>query len=145
MNHSFIHLNYTDTHPGVERFERVLDTASRLRKGFKGSGSLASGLLASGLLAAMVAALIVVAEQLIDTRAQGHLLAGWVLLWALVFAALAVLAPAAKSLASRSINALNAWAQRQARARADERLWALAVKDPRIMAELQAARHRQST
>ena len=38
--------------------------------------------LSAMLLAAMVSALVVVADQLIDTWADGHLLAAWVALWA---------------------------------------------------------------
>lgn len=137
MNHSFVHLNYSDSHPGVERMERVIDAASRLRKGFDGSRSLAAL-----LLAAMVSALIVVAEQLIDTWAQGHLMAAWVMLWILVFAGLALLAPTAKSLSGGLMRGLDGWAQRKARSRADERLWALAQKDPRVMADIVAAASR---
>lgn len=137
MTHSFIHLDYSETHPGVERFERVLDAASRMRQGFDRARGLAAG-----LLAAMVSALIVVAEQLIDTWAEGHLLAAWVLLWAVGFAALALLAPTARSLAARVMQSLNGWSQRVARRRADERLWDLAQRDARVMADIQSARSR---
>jgi hypothetical protein len=44
------------------------------------------------LLAAMVSALIVVADQLIDSWADGDLLAAWVVLWVVGFAAVALLA-----------------------------------------------------
>lgn len=45
--------------------------------------------LAGLLLAAVLAALMVVADQLIDTLAEGHLLASWVAMWVVVFVALA--------------------------------------------------------
>jgi hypothetical protein len=94
------------------------------------------------LLAVMVSALVVVADQLIDTWADGHLFAAWVALWLVCFAAVAVFAGAARKLASAAINAGNAWSERLARARADERLWAIANSDPRVMADLNAAMSR---
>lgn len=95
--------------------------------------------LSAMLLAAMVSALVVVADQLIDTWADGHLLAAWVALWAVGFAALAVFSGAARKVAVTVIVALDNWSQRVAQARADERLWAIAQSDPRVMADLQMA------
>lgn len=134
---SFVHVEYASRHPGVDRFERAVDTARNVRKSLDGTRGLAAV-----LLAAMVSALIVVAEQLMDTWADGHLLAAWVLLWVVGFAALALLAPTARSLAKRTVTQLDAWSRGVARRRADERLWAMARKDARIMADLQAARSR---
>lgn len=137
MNNSFVHLEYPSSHPGVERFERVADAAGSLRKGFTATRGLAGV-----LLAAMVATLVVVADQLMETWADGHLLAAWVLLWVIGFAALALLAPTARSLSGRLMKSLDGWSQEVARRRADERLWDMARRDSRIMAELQAARSR---
>ena len=95
--------------------------------------------LSAMLLMAMVSALVVVADQLIDTWADGHLLAAWVALWAVGFAALAVFGGAARKVAATLIVALDGWSQRVAQARADERLWAIAQSDPRVMADLQMA------
>lgn len=52
---------------------------------------------------------------------------------------MALFAGSARSLASRVVKALDAWSLREARARADKRLWATALSDPRIMADLQVA------
>jgi hypothetical protein len=49
--------------------------------------------LSGMLFASIVAALMVVAEQLISTWANGHLLVVWVCLWMAVFTALALLMP----------------------------------------------------
>lgn len=95
--------------------------------------------LSAMLLAAMVSALVVVADRLIDTWADGHLLAAWVALWAVGFAALAVFSGAARKLAVSAVVALDKWSQRVAQNRADERLWAIAQADPRVMADLQMA------
>lgn len=137
MNNSFVHLEYSNSHPGVERFERVMESATALRQGFNATRGLAGG-----LLAAMVATLVVVADQLMDTWADGHLLAAWVLMWVIGFAALALLAPTARSLAARVMQGLDGWSQGIARRRADERLWTLASKDARVMADIQAAASR---
>lgn len=137
MNNSFVHLEYPTRHPGVERMERVMHSASILRKGLDATRGLAGV-----LLAAMVATLVVVADQLMETWADGHLLAAWVLMWVIGFAALALLAPTARSLAGRVMAGLDGWSQGLARRRADERLWDLARKDPRVMADIQAAASR---
>lgn len=135
---NFVHVEYPSHHPGVDRFENAVAAASQMRKRFDTTKGLAAM-----LLAAMVAALVVVADQLVDTWADGHLLAGWVVLWVVGFAAIALLAGTARRLASRSIKALDNWSHSVARKRADERLWELARKDDRVMADLQAARTRQ--
>ncbi len=136
-SNSFVHLEYSTSHPGVERLERVVTAAEGLRKGWTATRGLA-GIL----LAAMVATLVVVADQLMDTWADGHLLAAWVLMWVIGFSALALLAPTARSLAARAMTGLDGWSQNVARRRADERLWDLARKDSRVMADIQAATSR---
>ncbi len=137
MNNSFVHLEYSTRHPGVERMERVIHSVSVLRKGLDATRGLAGV-----LLAAMVTTLLVVADQLTETWADGHLLAAWVLMWVIGFSALALLAPTARSLAGRVMLRLDGWSQAVARRRADERLWDLASKDPRVMADIQAAASR---
>lgn len=95
--------------------------------------------LAAMLLAAMVAALVVVADQMIDTWADGHVLAAWTVLWAIGFAAIGLCAGTARSLSGRIVRAADAWSQRLAARRADDRLWAIARQDARVMADLTAA------
>jgi len=99
--------------------------------------------LAAMLLAAVVAALLVVANQMVDNWSDGNLLAAWVILWAIGFAALGLCAGTARKLASRAVAGLDAWSQRVAKARADARFLETARHDPRVMAELQAALSRQ--
>jgi hypothetical protein len=135
---SFVHVDYPTRHPGVDRFEHVLNRAGEARKNFNSTKALAAM-----LLAAIVAALVVVADQLINTWAEGHLLAGWVVLWVVGFAAIALLADGVRRVAARAMKALDSWSHSVARRRADARLWELARKDARVMADLQAARTRQ--
>ena len=94
------------------------------------------------LLAAMVSALLVVADQVIDTWADGHLMAAWVLMWMIGFAALALLAAPSRALVLRVLSAVNRWLMDTSRARADAQMWAVAEQDHRVMADLHAAKTR---
>ncbi|MEO6624425.1 MAG: hypothetical protein ABIN37_06295 [Burkholderiaceae bacterium] len=95
--------------------------------------------LATMLLAAIVTALVVAADSLIETYADDHLLFGWIALWAVGFAALALFAGSARNVARALNDALGAWVQREAWRAADRNYLAAAQHDPRIMAELLAA------
>ena len=131
---SFVHVEMPTEHPGVARFERAagnLRTAANRFDSAKG--------LAAFLLAAVVSAMLVVADQVMSTWADGHLMAAWVVMWAIAFSVLAMFAGTARRF-SRNVIALgNEWAAASAHRRADARLWAVASSDPRVMADLQAA------
>ena len=131
---SFVHVEYSNHHPGVVRLENTVQFLERAGQAL----SSAKGLSAM-LLAAMVAALVVVADQLIHTWADGHLLAAWVTLWLVGFAALGLLAGPARRMTRGAIGALGGWWRAQAHRRADARLWRIAQQDARVMADLQAA------
>lgn len=96
--------------------------------------------LAGMLLAAAVAALVVIADQLVSTWADGHLFLGWVAMWAVVFASMALLSGMARRLSQRVVRGLDAWARRRAEARAEARFMILAQRDHRMMAEFQRAK-----
>jgi hypothetical protein len=138
---NFIHVDYATEHPGVARAESVFGAMAHLKQSFSRSFS-ATRSLASMLLAALVAALVVVADMLIDTWAEGHLLAAWVALWAVAFAAMALFAPAAKRAAGATSVAFKEWSERAAQTRAEEQYWESAMNDPRVMMEIQAAKLR---
>ena len=125
------------TYPVQLSNARAEGAARSARPARKGVDS-AKGLSAM-LLAAVVAALLVVAIQMVDNWSEGNLLAAWVILWAVGFAALGLCAGTARSLALRLVRSLDAWSQRVARARADARYMASAMEDPRVMADLQRA------
>ena len=131
---SFVQPSFPSQHPGVVRVEAAIGTIRTMRKEFDSTRSLSVM-----LLAAMVSALVVVADQLIETWADGHLLAAWVALWLIGFVALAMFATPARRLAAGAVAALNAWSARTAMDRADARLWKIAQADPRVMADLNAA------
>ena len=99
------------------------------------------------LLAALVSALVVVTHQLIDTWADGHLLAAWTMMWAIVFVSIGLLAPVVKNAVSWALATAIVAQRRAAAARSDAAFVASAKADPRVMAELQAAiwRHEEET
>ena len=131
---SFVHLNYSRQHPGVSRVESAIDSAQNMRRTFSGKR-----VLATLFLSAMVAAGMVVAYQVMDTVAEGHLLVMWIAMWAVAFATLALFAGTAGNLAARLKAGLDGWSSSLAQSRADERLWAIATKDARVMSDIQAA------
>jgi len=135
---SFVQPGYSPRHAGVERFERGISYISGLLRGLDSTRSVSAM-----LLAAMVSALIVVADQLIDSWADGDLLAAWVVLWVVGFAAVALLAAPARGMALRLMGGFTHRVQQAAQRRADARLIQLAQQDPRVLSELQSAVSRQ--
>jgi hypothetical protein len=67
--------------------------------------------LAGMLLTAVLAALMVVADQLIDTWADGNLLASWVAMWVVVFVALAWLLQPLSRLARTAVLSYLRWSR----------------------------------
>lgn len=135
---SFVHLEYSNQHPGVARVETAIESVASSTQQIKRSFSGTRG-LASLLLSAMVAAVMVVAYQVMDSMAEGHLLVLWTGMWAVAFAALAAFAGTAKVLAITLKASLDGWSRSVAAKRADQRLWAMARVDARLMSELQVA------
>ncbi|MBB6576494.1 hypothetical protein HNP33_000542 [Comamonas odontotermitis] len=132
MTNSFVHTDMATEHTGVLRVEAA---AENLKSTFTGKG-----VGQSLVLAAIVAAVLVAANRLIDSVAGGsHWIAGWALLWAVAFVAIALLAAPARNLSS-SLRALGTtWSQEQRRAAEDEKTWEAALRDSRIMADLNRA------
>jgi hypothetical protein len=135
---SFVHVEYSKDHPGVARMEAAVESAQHIGRGFSGMR-----VLTTVLLSAMAAAVMVVAYEVMDTVAEGHLLVMWIALWAAAFVSLAVFAVPARNLATQLKVGLDDWSRALAEARADQRLWAAAQSDTRVMADLQAAIGRQ--
>lgn len=131
---SFVHLEYSVEHPGVARAERVATTALRLARRLQGARGVAAV-----LLAAMLSALLVVANQLVETWNDGHLLAAWVVLWAVAFAGIALFAGPALQGGRSLRTAWRGWAQRRRQAESDRRYWEVALSDARVMAEISRA------
>jgi hypothetical protein len=131
---SFAHVDYPTEHSGVIRAQNAAAAIKGIASGFDSARGAASL-----LLAAIVSALLVVANQVIDTWSEGHLLAAWMLLWVVAFAALALLSGPARRAAAALRAGFAGWAESRRRAAEDERTWQVAIRDPRIMAELNHA------
>ena len=131
---SFVHLDYSTQHPGVARVESAIDAAQHVRRGFSGTRGLSTL-----LLSAMAAAVMVVAYQVMDSVAEGHMLVVWMALWAVAFVVLAVFAGSTRTLSCAIVRGLDAWSARSAQNRGDQRLWAMARADSRVMSDLQSA------
>ena len=138
---SFVHVEFPDRIPGAKRAQRATKSLKNALHNFDGARGLAAF-----LLAAIVASLLVIANQVIDTWTEGHLLAAWIVMWAVAFAALAFLALPARRLGVVLQAGLVRWAAARRQAAQDERLWQVALTDARVMADLsramsQAAEH----
>jgi hypothetical protein len=130
--------------PHLAAAPRLSATTSPLMIGNMGSALDGSRTLAGMLLAAAMAALLVVADQVIDTWSDGHLLAGWVALWTVAFAALALLAPPLRQVAAFVAGGFFRNIANMRAAQAEARMWEMASHDPRVMDEIRAAMTRRA-
>lgn len=131
---SFVHVDYPTEHTGVVRAERaaaVIGQAAQELISARGAASM--------LLAAIVAALLVVANQIIDTWSDGHLLAAWIVMWTVAFAALALFAGPARAAVYRIRDQFRQWGAARRAAEQDDKLWQLAMTDARVMADISRA------
>ncbi|MEO7547226.1 MAG: hypothetical protein ABIT82_02290 [Ramlibacter sp.] len=128
---SFVHVDQPTQHPGVVRAERAAELVAAAARNF----SSARG-LATLLLAAIVASLVVVANQVIETWTEGHLLAAWIVMWTVAFAGLALLAAPARRASEMLSTGFKAWAASRREAAADDKLWQVALSDARVMADI---------
>ena len=136
---SFVQPNYPTHHEGIERVGDAIDSATNAYGKFDGARGVATF-----LLAAVVSGLLLAANQLIDTWADGHLLAAWTALWAVAFAALALAAGpirrAVSSVKEFDGSALYAaWTARRKARINDEKMWDCAQHDARLMADIMRA------
>ena len=131
---SFVHVAMPTEHPGVARAERAADSikqAAATMMSPRGAASL--------LLAAIVSALLVVANQVIDTWSEGHLMLAWIALWTIGFAALALAAGPVRAAVDRTRLTIRRWAVARHAAAQDEALWQVALTDARVMADISRA------
>jgi hypothetical protein len=135
----FIQAEFPTEHAGVARFARAAAAIRDTIRGFDGARGAATL-----LLAALVSALLVVANQVVDTWTEGHLLAAWIVMWLVGFAALALFAAPARSWAVSLRATFVSWKQARREAIEDERLWNVALTDARVMADLSRAMSRDA-
>ena len=134
MSTSFARVNFPTQHPAAGRAQRPFGALLRVIRSADGSRAAPSL-----LLAAMVSALVVVANQVVDTWTEGHLLAAWIVLWTVAFASLALLTTPARRAATAFRAALTAWNARRLQAAQDDQYWQSALNDARIMADISRA------
>ena len=134
---SFVHVEQPVQHPGVARAIEAADSIRGIAHSFDGARGAASL-----LLAAIVSALLVVANQMIETWSDGHLMLAWVALWCVAFAALALLAMPMRRAAVNLRNGLKAWKESRKAFKEDQKLWNIALTDARVMADLSRAMSR---
>jgi hypothetical protein len=130
----FIAVHPSTSHRGVERFENAAEFLKTRR--FRLDGSRA---LAAMLLTAVVAAILVVANQLIETITDGHLFAAWIGLWALGFAAMALLMDPVFAAVASLRKVWGQWRAARRMAAQDAQMWESALSDARVMADIRAA------
>ncbi|KQM79435.1 hypothetical protein [Xylophilus sp. Leaf220] len=128
---SFVHPQFSSQHVGANRAVRTVEHVSGLVQGARGGASL--------LLAAVVSAVLVVANQVVDTWSEGHLLTAWAVLWAIAFAALALLAGPLRRAAITLRATVFAWNERQIAAEQDRQMMRVAMTDARVMADISRA------
>jgi hypothetical protein len=134
----FVHLEISHRHAGVERVENAVSYLKASVKAQRPRLSVAR-LQASLLVTAIVAALLVAANQFIETVSDGHLFAAWLGLWAVGFAAMALLAQPAAALFARWRASRLAWREARRAAEQDRKFWQAALDDDRVMADLRGA------
>lgn len=98
--------------------------------------------LTVAIATATMALSVVLADRYLSVWTDGHVVAAWLLMWAVVFAVFVATRTPSRLLAVRVKRGLDQMAARAADRRAERRFEQLAKSDPRIMAELQAARAR---
>ncbi len=126
----------------VRREHNMNTTATKSVLGQVPAAGTSAKALSSLLLAAGVAALVVTTDQMIDDWAETHVLASWLALWAVAVLAIAALRGVTRMLAQKLMAGLDNWSAQVARRRADQRLWAMAQSDSRMMRDLQTAMDR---
>ena len=100
--------------------------------------------LTAALLAGVTALAVVLADRYISVLSENYIMAAWLMMWAVVFVAFVGLRPAARRLALRLQALGNRYAAYLAEQRSQARFLDMAQRDPRIMAELNAARARSA-
>lgn len=133
----FINTPHPSHHHGADRLEALMDSAQQVPRNVAGKRGVA--LLVGSALAAAVAA---VSYEVMDSADESHLLMIWMALWIALFAGLAFFAGTLRAAGQRFRSRLNDWSRSVAEARADQRLWAIARQDGRVMADLQSAMSR---
>ena len=134
---SFVSPDYPSQHGGLTRMSDGLSNVQSFATRIRSAKGLAGVLVVGG-----VAAAIVVADQIVTAWADGHLLLAWIVMWAIVFALLALFSDSIRTWPTRLRTDIDARLLAYSEAADEARTWAIAQTDHRLMAELQMAKMR---
>jgi len=101
---TFVHSQFIQIHPGVERVEGIVEKYQAYSRPFEGAKALAAV-----LLGALVSSLLVVANQVIDSWSDGHLMAAWIALWIVAFSSLALFDGPVRAIAQNLKRSVHQW------------------------------------
>jgi len=132
---AYAHNSYPNVHPGVARVTRVAGNLKNLALRADSARSVAVI-----LLSAIVSTVLVIVNQVIDTYTDGHLMAAWIFMWLVAFSTIALLASPIRKTVAGFKPALNSWMIARRERANDDRMWEVALQDPRVMAEIQRAK-----
>ena len=132
---AYAHNSYPNVHPGVARVTRVAGNLKNLALRADSARSVAVI-----LLSAIVSTVLVIVNQVIDTYTDGHLMAAWIFMWLVAFSTIALLASPIRKTVAGFKPALNSWMIARRERANDDRMWEIALQDPRVMAEIQRAK-----
>ena len=132
---SFVHVDHPTQHPGVVRAERVAESVKNLAR----RASTAPVPSPACCWRPSSPPSLVVANEVVDTWTEGHLMAAWILMWTVGFAASALLAAPARRAAAALRAGLKRWAAARRQAAQDEKFWNVALTDARVMADISRA------
>lgn len=135
---NFIYNSYCVEHPGVVR---IYQTEEERLCAVRETPCKPETRLV--LVAAMLAAVGVALNQISQNWSDSHVLAAWVILWAMAFASVALFTAPARRLFNIVRIGYRAWVDSRQQAAADERVWNAALQDARLMADLARAMDRQ--
>lgn len=139
---NFIYNSYSVEHTGVVRLYQASD--ERMAALAAEHEAKAQSKVNWTVLAAVLAALAIVISQITETWSDGHMLAAWIVLWAMAFGSVALFSTPARRAINLVRSGYRAWVKSRQQAAADERVWNAALQDARLMADLARAMDRQS-
>ena len=131
---SFINPSHPDHHYGADRIEALMDAVQQVPRNVSSKRGVV--LLLGSAFAVAVAA---VSYEVMDSTDESHLFMIWMVLWIALFAALSFFSDGLRATGLRLRSSLDDWSRSQDEARADQRLWAIARQDNRVMIDLQSA------
>jgi hypothetical protein len=120
---SFVNVTYNTTHPGVARAERAFATGQSLVQRLQQESTYAVVLVLFGALS-----LIASIYDIIENAEQGQELGAWVVLWT-------ALLMSTWGVAKYAVQGLRSWVK----ADREDHMWAKAMSDHRVAADLQWA------